>query len=864
LDFGLRRNYKWKFIVAKVTTPIIGADFLAHHNLLVDLKSGKLIDNTTRLEVNGLVKNQSHHSIVSIPLNFGYSEILRNFPNLLRPFPPIAKSTEDIKHYIETKGPPVSSKARRLPSDKYTKVKEIFRSMMEEGICQPSKSPWASPLHIVYKKDGSMRPCGDYRRLNNQTLPDRYGVPNLLDFGNQLKGTTIYSTLDINRAYHHIPVASEDIPKTAIITPFGLFEFKRMTFGLRNAAQTFQRFMDHIFRDMDFVFVYLDDILIASRDEEIHQEHLRKVLERLEYHRLTLKLTKCVLGKDTVTFLGYEVSRNGIKPTREKVKTILELPRPKTIRELRSFLGMLNFYRRSLNKAAEIQRPLNQLLKGAKKNDRTPIEWTRPVIESFEESKKELAKTTGLAHPDESLELSLACDASEIGIGAVLQQKKDNEYQPLGFFSRALSTSQRKYSTYDRELLAIFEAVRYFRNQLEGRIFHIITDHKPLTHALAKSNQTACPRRLRQLNLISQFTSDIRYLPGKDNNVADTLSRIEEICIPEQFEELANAQKDDPNILQLKRNPSLNLEEKTLPGTDVTILCETSTGTPRPYLPQDLRKPVFARLHNLGHPGIKATRKLIRARFFWPNMNIEVGRWTRSCISCQRAKVHKHTSTPFGIIKESGRLEHIHLDIIGPLPPSEGKTYCLTIIDRGTHWPEVIPIRNIEAKTIAKRFYETWIARFGIPLRLTTDQGRQFESQLFQELTQILGIAKIRTTPYHPQANGKIERFHRTLKTALTAHGTETGWTKTLPTVLLGLRTAVRADEEKSTAELLYGQTLRLPGEFFMEGKHSPIVMDDTLSSLRNSMKSIRQNNKVFISKDLHNTTHVFSQSVSR
>jgi len=703
-----------------------------------------------------------------------------------------------------------------------------------------------------------MRPCGDYRRLNSQTLPDRYAVPNLLDFANQLHGTTIYSTLDINRAYHHIPVASEDVPKTAIITPFGLYEFKRMTFGLRNAAQTFQRFIDHIFRDMNFVFAYLDDILIASRDEKEHEKHLRLVLQRLEQHNLTLKLAKCNLGKPEVSFLGYQVSTQGILPTQEKIKAIMEIPRPSNIKELRSFLGMVNFYRRSLPKAAEVQRPLNELLRGAKKNDKTPIQWTETTLRAFEETRDALATVAHIAHPNEKLELSLACDASDTGIGAVLQQRHGEEYQPLGFFSRALSERQRKYSTYDRELLAIFEAIRYFRHSLEGREFTVITDHKPLVYALQKSNQTACPRRLRQLNFISQFTTSIQYQPGTDNKVADALSRVNEVFIPEQFETLAKEQKEDQSVTQLKEQPNLRLENITVPGTETELLCETSTGRPRPYVPASLRKPIYERLHNLGHPGVKASRELLRTRFFWPGINHDVGEWARACIPCQKAKVHRHTATPFGTFTTAGRLEHVHLDIIGPLPPSEGRVYCLTMIDRNTHWPEAIPVKNIEAKTIAKLFYECWVARFGVPLRVTTDQGRQFESQLFNELTKTLGISRIRTTPYHPQANGRIERWHRTLKAALTAHEGEKSWTKILPTVMLGLRTAVRLDEEKSTAELLYGLPLRLPGEFFTPERKTHLEVDDTLRLLKDGMTRVRENKKVFVSKDLEKSSHVF------
>lgn len=225
------------------------------------------------------------------------------------------------------------------------------------------------------KKDGGIRPCGDYRRLNAQTVPDQYPVPNLMSFTTQLDGKRVFSTLDVVRAFYHIPIAEEDVPKTAIITPFGLIEYVRMCFGLRNAAQTFQRFSDEMLRDLPFVFPFLDDYLIASESEEQHEIHLREIFQRLEAHGLSLNVAKSVIGQPEVEFLGFAVTSEGIKPLPSKVQTILDFPRPATISQLRRFLGMLNFYRRCIPHAASIQSPLNSLLHNVKKNDKRPVVW---------------------------------------------------------------------------------------------------------------------------------------------------------------------------------------------------------------------------------------------------------------------------------------------------------------------------------------------------------------------------------------------------------------------------------------------------------------------------------------------------------
>jgi len=238
-----------------------------------------------------------------------------------------------------------------------------------------------------------------------------------------------------------------------------------------------------------------------------------------------------------------------------------------------------------------------------------------------------------------------------------------------------------------------------------------------------------------------------------------------------------------------------------------------ATGTNRPFLTKQFRRAAFDIIHNLAHSGIKTTAKLIAQRYVWPSMNAECRKWARACETCQRSKITRHISTPPGkIILPTRRFEHVHLDII-ILPVSEGFRYCLTCIDRFTRWPEAIPLENQEAETVAKVFYNGWITRFGVPLRITTDQGRQFESQLFKQLTMLTGSKHLHTTTYHPQANGIVERFHRQLKAALRCHENNR-WTKTLPTILLGIRAAWREDLNATTAELVYGETLRLPGQF--------------------------------------------------
>lgn len=486
--------------------------------LLIDLKANRLIDSTITLSAGGICKSVQIHSISTIDAKStttppAYMAIVNAYKDVTTPRQHhSAQHSPNVVHRIITTGQPCADRARKLAGKKLIDAKAEIQTMLNIGTIRPSKSPYASPLHMQHKPSGDWRPCGDYRKLNAQTVPDRYPAPLIQDLFPRLHGCAVFSTLDLLKAFNQIPMAEEDIEKTAIITPFGLFEFLVMPYGLKNASQTFQRFVDSVFRDLEYVFVYIDDILVMSKSHAEHKHHLETVFSRLREHALTINPNKCVIGQSQGQYLGYNISSHGYTPPEARVQALKEFPKPKTIDQLRRFLGIMNFHRQSIAHAAQLQVPLNDLLKGTTKKDKRQILWNANSEKAFNDCKNSLAIAAMLNYPSPAASMGLTTDAYDVAKGASLEQLINGEWQPIGYFSRKLSETERRYSTYDRELLGVFAAVKHFHHYLECRQFTVRTDHKPLIYAFRQRADKESDRQLRQLQYISQFTTEIQHV----------------------------------------------------------------------------------------------------------------------------------------------------------------------------------------------------------------------------------------------------------------------------------------------------------------------------------------------------------------
>jgi hypothetical protein len=808
---------KWLFLCAD-SVALLGSDFFSAHHLLIDCTTRQLIPfhdsddhrNKNTHPVQNIQSPQSHNQVAA--LNKESSLNLNNNNQELEQLIQEYKSlfTEDISqlnvnpttvcHQIKTTGKIVSSRPYRLPLGKVEEVRSIFDDLLKTNIIVPSDSPYSSPLVLVQKKDGSLRPCVDYRRLNEITIPDQYSVPRIEDLVQAIHGRW-FSSLDLRSGYHQIPMSPEDAPKTAVITPFGLFHFIRMPFGLRNAAATFQRFIHQVTRGLQGVVVYVDDVLVFADTLAEHNKRLRDLLEKLRQFDLKINDKKCTFAKEEISFLGYLINKEGYAPVPSRISALISYETPKNLVELKRFIGMATFYRQHIPHFSEIMAPFYKMNES--------FDWNANLEDTFQVIKKMLSNSALLSIPDPNHVFHVHTDASNIATGAAVSQKN----KPLAFYSSRLSPAETRYSTFDREALAVVKAIRTYKHWFIGSRVVIHTDHKPLLNFMNMKDPS--PRQARWIELLSQLVITWTYEPGSQNTAADYLSRQEnsvhtnaatlnDIGPPEWRAELLSYQPES------KHSDSLQLRK--VDG----IWFDFSTSQPRLAIPPTLRRSCFELVHKSAHFGIKKTFSSIASRFVWPGMRQDIKMWCTSCQECQSAK---NTSSPSReplsfMVHE--RFHTVHIDIVGPLPIShKGNQYLLTIVDHFTRWLEAIPISNTSAESCASVFLSSWVARYGVPVNLISDQGPQFESALFNSVLQQMGIDRHRTTAYHPQSNGAVERTHRTLKQCIRAlASTHSCWESSLPVILFTMRNSISEATQFPPSQLVFGGNLRAPADF--------------------------------------------------
>jgi len=691
---------------------------------------------------------------------------------------------------------------------------EFLKENLDRGFICQSQSPCGAPVLFVKKKDSSLQLCINWHGLNKITKKDRYPlplIPNLLD---RLRSSEIYTKIDLRSAYNLVHIAPCDEWKTAFRTRYGSFNFKVMHFSLTNAPATFQCYMNSIFSDIldQYVVVYLDDILIFSKNPEEHQKHVLDVLERLKKHGLYVKPEKCEFSVKSTEFLGFIISPSGISMSQSKVDAILKWPAPKNVKQIQSFLGFANFYRRFIYNYSNIVIPLTRLTRKG-----IPWDWTNKVDSAFRALKTAFTEAPVLTHWSPDNPMLVETDASDYAIAGIISSITSNgEIHPIAFHSHTLTDAKLNYDTHDKELLTIFKSFKTWRHYLEGSQFciDVVTDHKNLKYF--STTKMLSRRQARWSEFLSTFNFTIRFRPGKLGAKPDALTRRPDVY-PKGGEKdylSVNLQNYRPvfseeqltaslrttglhpivdQVLQTIDTDQLHTDIREALITDKFAHDLLSKPFPpnspyslspsglllinhRIYVPDsspatgNLRTRVLQLKHDhptAGHPGQSRTLKLLRLDYVWPNVRTDVKDFVNSCISCKRNKNPRHK--PFGLIQQlpiPPRPWHsISFDFIEQLPPSKGHTTILNIVDHASKQLISIPTHDkVDTPEIARLFLHHIFAKHGVPMHVTCDRGLEFTSQFFRSLGTLLNIKIHFTSGYNPQADGQSERANQTLE----------------------------------------------------------------------------------------------------
>ncbi|XP_064487549.1 uncharacterized protein K02A2.6-like [Ornithodoros turicata] len=737
---------------------------------------------------------------------------------------------EVVKLHLKENARPCFLKARPVAFALKPRVEKELKDMEAMGIITPIEtSEFATPVVPVVKRNGQIRLCGDYKITINPILDSvQYPLPRIDDLLADLGGGKNFSRIDLSRAYQKLEVDDDSKKYLAINTHLGLYAVNRLPFGITPAPMIFQKVMDSMLKKLPGVTCYLDDILVTGKTDEDHLRNLEAVLKTLLEKGVRVQRDKCDFFKPRLEYLGHLIDSESIRPTQEKVKAVLCAPTPKDKRQLKSFLGMINYYGKFLPNLSSVLHPLNNLLCKDK-----PWIWDSKCQNAYEEVKDMLASTAVLTHYDPAKPIQLGCDASPYGVGAVLSHIGPDGIRPIAYASRTLSSAERNYSQLEKEGLALVFAVKKFHAYIYGRHFQLLTDHKPLQFIFGPKRgipTIAAARLQRWAVLLSAYDFSLEHRSSEDNVEPDCLSRL-------PLPSTEGEQHDDVGSFfhlwmdtlpvtckdiakETKRNPVLStVMAYTLHGwpahvTDkelkpffqrrheLSVQQKCLLWGLRVIVPPTLRRKMLDELHN-SHPGIVRMKELGRSYIWWPSIDVDIEEMARICNQCQQQRNNPCSAPVHPWVRPTKPWQRVHIDFMGPFM----NKMFLILVDAHSKWPEVWEMSSTTSSATIQKLREAF-SRYGLPETIVSDNGTQFTSEEFKSFVRANGIRHVLTAPYHPSTNGIAERFVQSLKQGLKKSNIHPLHLR-LYNFLMTYRNTPHATTRECPATLMMGRRLR-------------------------------------------------------
>lgn len=877
-----------------------------------ELLSSRRNNNDTQIfqlvpQVNSSEFTASKKKVFQVPGNRKLQMLLEKYSSVFREeLPSGLPPKRSVDHEIATEKdskPPHRSLYQLSPVE-LKATKDYVESLIKKGKIRPSKSPYGAPLFFVKDKDKPLRGVVDYRALNRITKRNNAPLPRSDEMFDLLGEATVFSKMDLKTGFHQIRVKPTDIEKTAFNTKYGQFEYLVMPMGLCNAPATFQSLMNQIFYDCVDVFmvVYMDDLLIFSKDEKSHLEHLDIVLSRLKDHQLYVSPKKCEFMKTEISFLGLIVGQKGLRVDPKKVEVLREWPQPKTLTDVRSFMGLLQFFRRFIKDFSKLASPLTNLTKKGQGIQK----WDDKCDKAFEALKKSITTAPILVAPDWKNPFRGHVDASEFAVGGTLTQLDESgKDRVIAFFSKKLSPAEQNYTANDRELLGLVYFLQRFRCYLEGASFEIFTDNQILKYFFTKPKLSR--REARWLEILGNFgIFPINLKPGKIHVLGDTLSRAPHALVNAvdimkiKTEDVLGSYEDDQfygPLLKVMNGVKLPNEfqqkkfEKLTPFFQLKgskIFYDGKLCVPRKAVSNVLQLAHDAKIS--GHFGYYKTMSRLKS-FHWKHKTRDIKEYVQGCMVCQQKKDHqgKKLGDPTSLEVPKRRWGSLATDFIVSLPKTKnGFDSITTWVDRLTRRVHFIPSKNNDsAVDVANAFFRNLFQHHGMPDNIVSDRDPKFKSKFWQRLMELCGIKLKMSTSRHPQTDGASEIMNRMVENYLRCYCNyhQDDWDELLPAAEFAYNSAVSEDIGMSPFEMDLGWNPKSPLDMLSSssGKNETVEefklklkesLNDAIyaykvakagQSARSSFKykphTYKQGDKLWINKSLFKDAYAKSQA---